>query len=89
MIWQENSHAIVMVTGLKEEGKEKCTRYWSALSRCRLGAEHLPPPVAANNVTASQRHYCHSRTWMRQAASPRSAVALTVAQPLSCVTCTR
>lgn len=28
MIWETESRAIVMVTGLTEAGKEKCARYW-------------------------------------------------------------
>jgi multidrug efflux pump subunit AcrA (membrane-fusion protein) len=28
LAWESNSRAIVMVTGLKEQGKEKCARYW-------------------------------------------------------------
>ena len=28
MVWEADARAIVMVTGLKERGKEKCARYW-------------------------------------------------------------
>ena len=28
MIWQENAHAIIMVTNIKEGKKIKCQQYW-------------------------------------------------------------
>ena len=28
MIWQENTHTIVMVTNIKEDKKTKCQQYW-------------------------------------------------------------
>ncbi|KAM5194349.1 receptor-type tyrosine-protein phosphatase U-like [Mantella aurantiaca] len=33
MVWQENSSVIVMLTGLQEQNKVKCERYWPELSQ--------------------------------------------------------
>ncbi|KAI9555380.1 hypothetical protein GHT06_017895 [Daphnia sinensis] len=45
MIWEQNVHIIIMVTGLEERGKPKCDRYWP---------EDAETPLVCDSLSISQ-----------------------------------
>lgn len=47
MIWQTNARAIIMVTGLEEDGRTKCARYWPSV---RYNAELQCGDVQLNDI---------------------------------------
>jgi receptor-type tyrosine-protein phosphatase F len=49
MLWEHNSTIVVMLTKLKEMGKEKCTQYWPDTRSVRY-QYYVVDPVAEYNM---------------------------------------
>lgn len=59
MIWQENSHVIVMTTNEVERGRNKCTRYWPDVEDTKVygGVYHVACLKEVQNTTYILREF--------------------------------